>query len=449
MSELPRNPSAEHLRKQAKRLARAEGLKLAAAQHRLAKDYGFANWAALMRELARRRSPLSDAAARGDFEAVRALLAEGAAADGAPHEVDAPLYLACDGDAPDAAKLAVAELLIEAGAHLQRGNSHGATALHAAARRGPAALVERLLKAGALYWQGDAEDRRAYDYAAVGEGADRERILYLTADGPKIEDGDFRAAVAAVQAGDTVALARLLDARPELLDMAAIEPELGPRGYFSDPRLFWFIANNPTLVPHSPANIVEVARLMIERGVAREDLEYALGLVATNMQMPTDLQIDLVRVLIDAGARVSASDMAGVLGHRQTALVAWLVEHGLELTAPIAAALGRTDALPALLARATPAERSDALGLAVINGEGGAARLSLEAGADPDAFMPCHTHSTPLHQAALEGRIDLMELLVAHGARLDIEDRLWRGTPLGWAMHNGRKEAEAWLRARS
>ena len=45
MAELPPNPSAEHLRKQAKRLAKAGNLKLAAAQHRLANDYGFAGWA--------------------------------------------------------------------------------------------------------------------------------------------------------------------------------------------------------------------------------------------------------------------------------------------------------------------------------------------------------------------------------------------------------------------
>jgi len=101
-----------------------------------------------------------------------------------------------------------------------------------------------------------------------------------------------------------------------------------------------------------------------------------------------------------------------------------------------------------LLAGATQAEKDEALGLATINHEAEAVRLCLEAGADPNAFMPCHTHSTPLHQAALDGRIDLMALLVAYGARLDIEDKLWRGTPLGWAMHGGQKDAEAWLRAR-
>jgi ATP-dependent Lon protease len=45
---LPENPSAENLRKQAKQLARGAGLQLAAAQRRLAHEYGFQNWAALM-----------------------------------------------------------------------------------------------------------------------------------------------------------------------------------------------------------------------------------------------------------------------------------------------------------------------------------------------------------------------------------------------------------------
>ena len=99
MAELPQNPSAEHLRKQAKRLAKAEGLKLAAAQHRLAKDYGFDNWAALMEALELSRfSPLTIAAGRSDVEAVRTLLAEGARPDGEPHETETPLFMACLGE---------------------------------------------------------------------------------------------------------------------------------------------------------------------------------------------------------------------------------------------------------------------------------------------------------------------------------------------------------------
>jgi len=445
---LPANPSAENLRKQAKRLAKAEGLKLAVAQRRLARDYGFAHWAELMRAVAaRRRSPLSAAAARGDVESVRALLARGAVVDGEPHETDTPLYLACDGDAPVAARLAVADLLIGAGAHQQRGCTAGATALHAAARRGPADLVVRLLRAGALSWQGDDEGRRPYDYAEAGDAADKDRILYLTADGPKIEDTEFRAAVAAIQSGDADALARLLDARPELLTMRAIEPEIGPRGYFSDPRLFWFVANNPTLVPRLPANIVEIVRLMIARGVAQEDLDYALELVMTNGQVPRPVQLDLVRTLIEAGAVAGRNAVIATLGHGRTAPIAWLLDHGHDLTALEAAGLGRTADLARLLKTTPEGEKSDALAIAVINRQVEAARLCLEAGADPNIFMPCHTHSTPLHQASINNDVETMKLLIAHGAGRDVQDKLWHGTPLSWAIHEGRKEAEAYLRS--
>jgi ankyrin repeat protein len=107
---------------------------------------------------------------------------------------------------------------------------------------------------------------------------------------------------------------------------------------------------------------------------------------------------------------------------------------------PLSAAAARADvaAVRGLL---------DALAMAVINGQRQAARLCLEAGADPNRFMPVHSHSTPLHQAAVNGDVSILQLLVQHGARLDIEDTLWRGTPLGWAIHNKQREAQAYLQA--
>jgi hypothetical protein len=44
---LPIRPSLEHLRKQAKRLARLEQRHLTEAQRQLAADYGFSSWEAL------------------------------------------------------------------------------------------------------------------------------------------------------------------------------------------------------------------------------------------------------------------------------------------------------------------------------------------------------------------------------------------------------------------
>ena len=55
---LPNNPSEENLRKQSKQLAKDEGLQLAAAQRRLAIEYGYHNWADLMRAVASRLVPL-------------------------------------------------------------------------------------------------------------------------------------------------------------------------------------------------------------------------------------------------------------------------------------------------------------------------------------------------------------------------------------------------------
>jgi ATP-dependent Lon protease len=47
--QLPENPSEENLRKQAKHLAKEESLQLAAAQRQLAIEYGYQNWAELMK----------------------------------------------------------------------------------------------------------------------------------------------------------------------------------------------------------------------------------------------------------------------------------------------------------------------------------------------------------------------------------------------------------------
>ncbi len=451
---LPDHPSKEHLRKQAKRRAKAESVALAIAQRRLAEDYGFRTWAALMRAVddavgAGHPSPsaLSVAAARADEAEVQRLLEEGAPVDGSPHEINTPLYCVCDSDAPAERRIAVASMLLGAGAFARRGCEGGATALHAAGRRGPAALVELLLRNGALFWQGDDEGRRPYDYAQDGSPIDRERILYLCADGPKIENPDFRGAVEAIQTGDLERLRRLLNEKPALLRERAVEPDFGPKGYFSDPKLFWFVANNPTLVPEAPANIVGIAKEMIGRGVDQGDLDYALELVMTNGLMARPRQIALIETLFEAGARATPRGVLMALGHQQTAPVVWLLDHGMALDASIAAALGRIGELRGLLLGATQAVKDEALAAAAINRQSAAARLCLEAGADPNQYMPVHSHSTPLHQAAWNGDLETVKLLVAHGALLDIADTMWRGTPLGWAIHGKQAEAEAYLRS--
>ena len=107
MSELPARPSKEHLRKQAKRLARDKSLGLAEAQRKVAADYGASTWADLMRRVDAARGgeavplpPLAAAARAGDLAAVRRLIAEGQPLDDGGAKTGTPLWQACASDAP-------------------------------------------------------------------------------------------------------------------------------------------------------------------------------------------------------------------------------------------------------------------------------------------------------------------------------------------------------------
>ena len=128
------------------------------------------------------------------------------------------------------------------------------------------------------------------------------------------------------------------------------------------------------------------------------------------------------------------------LAHQGLEAVRELIRRGHPMTAPIAAALGELQA----------PRRDEAqlmLAVAVINDQVEAARTALEAGADVNAFLPIHEHSTALHQAALTDDPELLALLISHGARRDVRDTVWNGTPLDWAIHEERQRARAFLEA--
>ena len=451
---LPANPSQENLRKQAKRLARAEGLRLAGAQRRLAGEYGHRTWADLMRAANTsagaadaNAGPLCLAAARVDAAEVRALLAQGEPANGRNDDVNTPLWHACASDAPADQRMAIVRLLLDAGASPRQECEDRATPLHAAARSGPLQLVEVLIRGGALSWQTDRHGKTALDYARAGTAPDRDAIVELL-DRPVMRDPNFRAAVRAIHLGDVDGLGRLLDRHPELLRMRAVEPDCYPRDYFRDPKLFWFIANNPTLMQKVPANIAAITQAMIARGVEQAELDDTLELVISNSdEIMGGHQAEVLASLLAGGAKASPWALVVALAHRQHAPVQALLDHGMAMTAPIAAALGRNDELAVLLPGASAEDRQTALGLAVINWQLEAARLCLDAGADVNSLLPVHKHSTPLHQAAINDDLPMLELLVGRGARLDTRDTLWNGTPLGWAVHNEKRAAEAYLRS--
>jgi ankyrin repeat protein len=415
------SPSTEHLRKEAKRLARNRAIQLAHAQRLLASDYGFRDWATLVQYVE-------------SVESVR---------------VDGPESLPALVLAVRARDLEAVRAALTAGGNPRR-YFNGETPLHTAARFGSLAIVEALIEGGALEWQRDVGGRTTLELARSGRSPDRDAIVALL-DRERIPDASFRAAVAALHAGDIATLAALLDAEPRLLTARIIGPGVYRKrkraDYFRDPKLFWYVANNPTTVARIAPNIVDVARTMIERGVDRADLDYALELVmSSGVARAQGHQLPLMNELLAAGAVASQSAILAAAAHWELEPLRALIDAGTPYDAPIAAALGQADELRRTLPDSNAEDVDLAFGLAAINRQHEAAQMSLAAGANIDAFLPIHSHATALHQAAANDDVDMIELLLRAGARSDILDTLWDLTPLDWALHERNEAAAAAFR---
>jgi ankyrin repeat protein len=169
------------------------------------------------------------------------------------------------------------------------------------------------------------------------------------------------------------------------------------------------------------------------------------------------VQVALVETLLDFGAAVETrgsekwgSPLMTALAFGYLSAAETLVRRGARVENIAAAAgLGRLADTRRLLATADPESRHRALALAAQHGHTEVVRLLLDAGEDPNRYNPDgnHSHSTPLHQAVSAGHEAVVRLLVERGARLDIKDTIYQGTPVGWAISGGKTEIEKYLRA--
>jgi hypothetical protein len=261
----------------------------------------------------------------------------------------------------------------------------------------------------------------------------------------RIENAEFRRAVDLLDAGDAAGLRQHLKQHPKLV-LQHVEFEGG--NYFHSPTLLEFIAENPIRHGTLPKNIVEVAGVILDAGPDQASRNSTLGLVVTG-RIPEEcgVQIALIDLLCDYGAGPDSAIHAAA-PQRSLAAANALIALGAQIDLPIAAAMGRVDDARRLLRSADAQHRHLALALASQSGHIEIVRMLLDAGEDPNRYNPLgsHSHSTPLHQAALYGHEELVRLLIEHGARVDIRDLLWRGTPADWAKHEGRTELEAYLR---
>jgi len=263
----------------------------------------------------------------------------------------------------------------------------------------------------------------------------------------RIENTTFRHAVELLDTGDIAGLRAHLKQHPDLVHQRVV---FDGGNYFRDPTLLEFVAENPVRHGTLPANIVEVTKVILDAGPSRSAQNETLMLVSTG-SVPRECraQLPLIDLLCDYGADPNSSVQATAL-HGELEAVNALIRRGARIDLPVAAALGRIEDARRLLAGASSEDRHLALASAADFGHVEIVRLLLDAGEDPNRYNPIggHSHTTPLHQAAGGGHDEVVRLLVERGARLDLQDILWRATPADWARHAGKTEIEAYLRGK-
>jgi hypothetical protein len=263
----------------------------------------------------------------------------------------------------------------------------------------------------------------------------------------RIDDPIFRRAVDLLDAGDASGLQSHLQEHPKLARQCVV---FEGGNYFRNPTLIEFIAENPIRHGTLPHNILAVAKVILDAGVEQSSLNETLALVSTgSVARECRQQIPLINLLCENGADPnSAIKISALLGEFEAAQA--LIACGARIDLPTAAALGRADDARRLLPDATKEERHLALSSASNFGHFEIVQLLLDAGEDPNRYNPVggHSHTTPLHQAALAGHEAVVRLLVERGAGLGMKDILWHGTRADWARHAGKTEIESYLRSR-
>ena len=266
----------------------------------------------------------------------------------------------------------------------------------------------------------------------------------------RIGDPDFRRAVDLLDDGNADDLRTLLTDVPNLV-RRQVTFEGG--NYFRQPTLLEFIAENPIRHDSLPPNIVEVAQVILDAGAKDNPngVNTTLSLVCSGqVSRECGVQVPLIDLLCDYGADPNGA-MLSALGHGEFEAVNALIRRGAAVDLVTAAATGRLEDARRQLAHADESHRHRALALSTLHGHLDVTRLLLDAGEDPSRYNPvgCHAHSTPLHQAALAGHRDVVELLVERGARLDLPDIHFQGTPRDWAEHAGQREIARYLSSQS
>lgn len=277
----------------------------------------------------------------------------------------------------------------------------------------------------------------------------------------------FDEALAAFDAGNAPRLRALLAEAPDLVHARTnLDP---PWHYFSGATLLHHAAGNPGREPPLPANVVELARVLLESGAEVDAATphpnggTTMALLVTSHQASAiGVSASLMDLLLEYGARLDL-ERPGVLDAALTNHAPGAAQHMIALGAEAdlfaAAALGRMDALASAFdadgrlrsrprRRGRPIEERDAIGLALlfayVNHRASAVDFLLEHDGNWD--MTGVNNGTALHRAAWSGDLAMVRRLVAKGADIGNRDNPFVATPLSWAQHNRQQEVFDWLR---
>jgi len=251
----------------------------------------------------------------------------------------------------------------------------------------------------------------------------------------------FEAVAQAIVDGDEETLRRLLREQPELI-RARSERE-------HRATLLHYVSANGVedYRQQTPQNIVRIAEILLAAGavVDAEANVYGggattLGLVATSAHpRQAGVQIALIQLLLDHGARMEHPNLAGndhgavfaCLANGCPEAARYLADRGARLDLVAAAGVGRLDVVQSLVDQAEVSAREMALRYAAAYGNGHVVRFLLDRGLNVDA----HTGDgeTALFYTVLSGHLDVINLLLERGARPGVRTR-YGGDVVGAAL---------------
>ena len=264
----------------------------------------------------------------------------------------------------------------------------------------------------------------------------------------------FEAAVDAIIAGNITTLKRLLRENPELIRARSTREHRAT--------LLHYVGANAVegYRQKTPKNAVKIAEVLLKGGAEVDaDLDYGpmrkrypertgsttLGMVATSCHPAVaGVQIPLLDILLKYGASVDGipggwNPLIAALHNGRGEAAAHLAKRGARLDLEGAAGVGRLEAVKSffnedgnLKANATKTQMESGLMWACEYGRASVVDFLLEKGVNVGA----QPHGeTGLHWAAYAGHAHTVKALLKWKAPVDIEDKRFGGTPLGWALY--------------